>query len=104
MYLAVPKKISTVECDKHRTISLMSHTTKIMLRVLMNRMRNKILPEISETQFECMTDNDTRNAIFSLRILMERAIEAQKDLYLCFIDCFKAFAKVKHSDLSDILL
>ena len=82
----------------------MSHLTKVMLRVLMNRMRNKILPEISQTQFGFMADKGTRNAIFALRTLMERAIEVQKDLYLCFIDYSKAFDKVRHSDLFDILL
>ena len=51
-----------------------------------------------------MTDKGTRNVIFSLRTLMERAIEVQKDLYPCFIDYSKAFDKVKHSDLFDILL
>ena len=75
-----------------------------MLPVLMNRMRNKMPPEISETQFGFMADKGTRNAIFALRTLMERAIEVQKDLYLCFIDYSKAFDKVRHSDLFDILL
>lgn len=70
----------------------------------MNRMRNKILPEISETQFGFMADKGTRNAIFALGTLMERAIEVQKNLYLCFIDYSKAFDKVRHSDLFDILL
>ena len=82
----------------------MSHLTKVMLRVLMNRMANKILLEISETQFGFIADKGTRNAIFSLRTLMERAIEVQKDLYLCLIDYTKALDKVKHSDLFDILL
>ena len=48
-FIAIPKTIGTVECDQHRTILLMSHLTNVMLRVLMNRMGNKILPEISET-------------------------------------------------------
>ena len=81
----------------------MSHLTKVMLRVLMDRMRGKIIPEISEIQFGFMADKGTRNAIFTLRTLMERAIEVQKDLYVCFIDYSKAFDKVKHSDLFDIL-
>ena len=97
-------KIGTVECDQHHTISLMSHLTKVMLRVLMNRTRNKILPEISETQFGFMTDKGTRNAIFSLRTLVDRAIEVQNDLHLCVIDYSKAFDKVKLSDLFDISL
>ena len=91
--IAIPKKIGTVEYDQHRTISLMSHLTKVMLRVLMNRMRNKFLPEISETQFGFMKDKGTGKVIFSLRTLMERAFEVQKDLYLCFIDYSKPFDK-----------
>ena len=55
VYTTIPKK-GAVECDQHRTISLMSHLTKVMLRVLMNRMRNKIVPEISVTQFGFMAD------------------------------------------------
>ena len=51
VYIAIPKKIGTVECDQHLTMSFMSHLTKVMLRVLMNRMRNKTLLEISQTQF-----------------------------------------------------
>ena len=51
-----------------------------------------------------MTHKGTRNAIFSLRTLMERAIEVQKDVYICFIDCSKTFDEVKHSNLFDILL
>ena len=103
IYIALPKKPGTVECDQHRTISLMSHLTKVLLRVIMNRMRNKLLPEISAAQFGFMANRGTKNAIFALKTLMERSIEVQKDLYLCFIDYSKAFDKVRHSDLFDIL-
>ena len=51
-----------------------------------------------------MTDKGTTDAIFTLRALMERAIEVQKDLYLCFVDYSMAFDKVKHYDLFDIFL
>ena len=74
----------------------MSHLTKAMVQVLMKRVRNKILPEISETQFGFIADESTRSTIISLSTLMERAIEVQKDLHLCFIDYSKAFDKVKH--------
>ena len=103
-YIAIPEKIGTVECDQHRTISLMSHFTKVMRQALMNTMRNKIIPEISVTQFGLMTDKGTRNAIFSLKTPMEWAIEVQKDLYLCFIDYSKAFDKIEHSGLFGVLL
>ena len=40
VHIAIPKKVGTVECDQHHTISLMSHLTKVMLRLLMNRMKS----------------------------------------------------------------
>ena len=50
-----------------------------------------------------MEDTGTRNAIFIVRTLCERAIEVQHDLYLCFIDYAKAFDKVKREDLFEFL-
>ena len=44
----------------------------------------------------------TRNAIFTLRMICERSIEMQKDIYICFIDFAKAFDKVKHVQLLDM--
>ncbi|XP_060065586.1 uncharacterized protein LOC132545924 [Ylistrum balloti] len=103
IYISIPKKPGTAECDQHRTISLMGHLTKVLLRILMKRMRNEILPEISETQFRFMADKGTRNTIFALKTFLERSIEVQKDLYLCLIDYSKAFDNIRHSDLFDIL-
>jgi len=50
-----------------------------------------------------MNDTGTRNAIFILRNVCERAIEVNKDLYLCFIDFNKAFDKVRHNKLLNML-
>ena len=49
--IALPKKPGATECESHRTISLMSHITKILLKILMARMRNKITPEIAEEHY-----------------------------------------------------
>ena len=56
-----------------------------------------------KTQFVFVPDKGTRNAIFTLSMLMERCIEVQKDLYICFIDYSKAFDKVKHEKLFEML-
>jgi hypothetical protein len=50
-----------------------------------------------------MTDKVTRNAIFILRMIIERSIEVKHDIYLCFLDNTKAFDKVKHDNLFQIL-
>ena len=66
-------------------------------------MRKSLRPEISTKQFGFVRDKGTRNAIFTLSMLMERCIEVQKELYLCFINYSKAFDKVKHEKLFEML-
>ena len=73
----------------------MSHVIKILLKICVLRMKNKIHPEIAEEQYGFQPDKSTRNAIFFLRILSERAIEMQQDLHICFIDYKKAFDCLK---------
>jgi hypothetical protein len=82
IFIALPKKSGTTECELHRTISLMSHVTKILLKILMMHMKNKIRPEIEKEQYDFMTDKGTRNAIFFLRMIIERSIEVKHDIFL----------------------
>ena len=51
-----------------------------------------------------MADRGTRNAIFTVNMLLERSIEVQKDIYLCFIDYSKAFDKMRNDDLFAIMM
>ena len=81
----------------------MNHLTKVLLRIIMARMRKSLRPEISQLHFGFVPDKSTRNAIFTLSMLAERCIEMQRDLYLCFIDYSKAFDKVRHEKLFNIL-
>ena len=69
----------------------------------MNRIRGRTLSEISEVTYCFMPDRGTRNAIFVLRRLVERMIEKQIDVYICFIDYSKAFDTVKHKSLIELL-
>ena len=103
VFIALPKVEGTLECKKHRTISIMSQVTKVMLRVILKRVRSKIQPEISEEQFGFVSGKGTRNAIFCLRTMAERSIEVQKNLYVCFVDYEKAFDRVKHVELLELL-
>ena len=64
----------------------------------MERARSKMRSEKGKVQFGFVEDAGTRNAIFLLRMISERAIEMQKDLYICFIDYTKAFEKVQHKE------
>ena len=99
IFIAIPKKAGAVKCENFRTISLISHINKILLRICINRLRNKINPEIAEEQYGFQPDKGTRNAIYLLRVLSERAIQVQTPLYLCFVDYKKAFDRVRHEEI-----
>ena len=71
IFITIPKVKGTAKCEKHRTISLMSHVTKLVRRVIMNRIRGRTLSEISEVQYGFIPYIGTRNAIFVLRRLVE---------------------------------
>ena len=81
----------------------MSQITKILLRVVIHRITNKLRDEIAVEQYGFVAGKGTSNAIFVVRNLMERAIEKQKDVYMCFIDYEKAFDRVRHVDLMRML-
>ena len=80
IFITLPKKAGATECELHRTISLMSHVTKILLRIIMMRVRNKIRPEIAEEQCGFVEGKGTTNAVYMLRMVIERAKEVQKDI------------------------
>ena len=102
-FITIPKKPGAVDCNKFRTISIISQLGKIILRIVLNRIRNKIKPEISEEQYGFVKGKGTANAIFTLRMIMERAIEMQRDVYLYFIDYEKAFDTVRHEEMLKML-
>ena len=99
VFIAIPKKGDLSNCNNYRLISLISHATKIILRIILARVRNMINPEIGWEQFGFRKNKGTRNAIFVMRTLAERSIEVQKDIFAIFIDYEKAFDKVKHEEI-----
>ena len=103
VFIALPKKPNTLDCDQHRTISPMSHTLKLLLKIVLERCRSKIRPEIDQCQYGFMPDKGTRNAICTLRMLSERNIQHQQNIYICFIDYKKAFDRVRHKRLFKML-
>ena len=103
IFIALPKKQGATECESQRTISLMSHVTKILLRIIMKRVRSKLKTEIAEEQCGFVEGKGTSNAVYLIRILTKRAFEVQKNFYLCFIDYTKAFDRVKNNEIMDQL-
>ena len=69
----------------------------------MNRNKRRINEAISDVQFGFKSGTGTMNADLCLRMIMEKAIEKQKDLYICFIEYVKAFDRVIHQELIKVL-
>ena len=103
VFILLPKKQKAVECSDFRTISLMCHTLKLLLTVILGRISNKINSEVGKEQAGFRKNSGTREAIFCLRNLTETYIEMNKDIFACFIDYSKAFDTVGHDRLIDIL-
>ena len=95
-FLVIPKKNGAVECSNHRTISIMSQIAKIILKVLDERLKRKVVETVDKVQFGFRKGMGCRNATFMLRTVIERAVEKQRDIFMCFIDFEKAFDTVRH--------
>lgn len=102
-FICLPKKVNAKECSDYRTISLMSHTLKTLLKIIHNRIRAKLEMDISDSQFGFRNGMGTREALFSFNVLIQRCLDVNRDLYVCFIDYNKAFDKVKHDRLVELL-
>lgn len=97
------KKTNATRCEDHRTISLISHASKVLLRVLTTRLERKANDWIGKDQFGFRNGCGTREAIGVMRVLSERSMEFQQELYVCFVDFEKAFDRVNWTKLMMVL-
>lgn len=102
-FIAIPKKHRARKCSEYRLISLMSHTLKIFLRIIHSRIRLKCEENLEETQFGFRNALGTREALFALNVLLQKCRDQRKDIFVCFVDFEKAFDRVQHDKLIQIL-
>lgn len=103
-FITIPKKPNATTCATHRTISLMSHALKVFLKIIHNRIFRTLERDMSNTQFGFRNGMGTREALFGLNVIAQRCLDMNQDIYLGFIDFEKAFDKVQHAKLLDILV
>ena len=101
--IPIPKKNNANECKLFRTISLIPHASKIMLKILQGRLQKRAEEFLSKNQFGFRKNCGTRDALGVMRQLIERRLEINEDLYICYIDFEKAFDRVQWSLLMEIL-
>jgi len=103
IFIPLPKKTNARKCEDHRLISLMSHTLKVFLKIIHQRIYKKCERDISDSQFGFRQGLGTREALVATQVLVQNCYDQRKDVCLCFIDYEKAFDRVQHYKLMQLL-
>ena len=101
--IPIPKLDNAKECSDYHTIALISHASKVMLKILQARLIQYMNHELADVQAGLRKGRGTREQISNICWIIEKAREFQKNIYFCFIDHAKAFDYVDHQKLWKIL-
>ena len=99
VFIPIPKKGNAKECSNYHTIVLISHASKVMLKILQARLQQYVNHELPDVQAGFRKGRGTRNQIGNICWIIEKAREFQRNIYSCFIDYAKAFDCVDHNKL-----
>ena len=97
LVITLPKKGNLQQCQNYRKISFISHPSKVMLKIILNRLKRQAEMIIAEEQAGSRAGRSTTEQIFNLRILCDKYLRHQQDLYHVLIDSKKAFDRVSHA-------
>ena len=89
--IPIAKKGNAKECSNYRIIALISHASKVILKILQARLQQYVNRELPVVQAGFRKGRRTRDQIASIRWIIKKAREFQKNIYLCFTDYAKAF-------------
>ena len=98
-----PKERQCQECSNYCTIALISHASKLMLKILQARLQQYVNCELPDGEAGFRKGRGTRDQIANIHWIIVKAREFQKNIYFCFIDYAKAFDCVDHKNLWKIL-
>ena len=99
IFTPISKKGNAKECSNYRTIALVSHASKEMLKILQARLQDYVNHDLPDVQDGFGKGRGIRDQIANIRWIMEKARDFQKNIYFCFIDYAKAFDCVDHNKL-----
>ena len=89
VFIPIPKKGNAEECWNYRTIALISHTSKVMLKILQARLQQYVNCEFPDVQAGFRKGRGTRDQIANIRGIIKESRESQKNIYFWFIDYAK---------------
>ena len=103
VFIPIPKKGNAKECSNSCTIAVISHASKVMLKILQARLQQYMNCENPDIQGGFRKGSGTRNQIANCCWIIEKAREFQKNIYFCFIEYAKDFDCADHNKLWKIL-
>ena len=103
VFIPIPKKGNPKEYSNYHTIAVISHASKVILKILQARLQQYVNQELPDVQAGFKKGRGTRDQMANIRSIIEKAREFQKNIYFCFIDYAKAFDCVDHNKLWKIL-
>ena len=107
IFIPIPKNGNAKECSNYHTIALISHASKVMLKILQARLQQYVNRELPHVQAGFRKGRETRDQIANIRWIMEKARKKEKEfyknIYFCFINYAKAFDCIDHNKLWKIL-
>ena len=102
VFIPISKKGKAKESSNYRTIALISHTNKVMLKILQARLQQYVNCELPDVQARFRKGRGTRDQIANIRWIIKKA-RVPENIYFCFIDYAKAFDYVDYNKLWKIL-
>ena len=90
VFIPIPKKGNAKECSNYCTIALISHASKVMLKILQARLPQYVNHKLPDVQADFRKGKGTGDQIANIRWIIKRAREFQKNIYFSFIDYAKA--------------
>ena len=103
VFIPVPKKGNVKQCSNYHTIALISHASKVMLKIFQARLQQYMNCELPDGEAGFSKSRRTRDQIANIHGIIKKSREFQKNTYFCFIDYAKDFDCVGHNELWRIL-
>ena len=86
VFIPIAKKGNAKKCSNYCTIALISHASKVMLKILQARLQQDMNHEILDVQAGLRKGKETRDQIAKIRWIIKKAREFQRNIYFCFIN------------------
>ena len=96
-FIPIPKKGNAKECSNYRTIVLISHASKVMLKILQDRLQQYVNHEHLDFPVGFRKGRESIGQIANIHWITKKAKEFHKNIYFYFIDYAKAFDCMDHN-------